>query len=78
MEALREGDTLVVWRLDRFERPLKDLVSKMEKLEERGAYFVSLTEGIDTTTAQGRLIFRIFGALAEFERELSRERTMAK
>jgi DNA invertase Pin-like site-specific DNA recombinase len=77
LDALRKDDTLVVWRLDRFGRSLKDLVSKMEKLEERGADFVSLTEGIDTTTAQGKLTFHIFGALAEFERELSRERTMA-
>ena len=65
------------WRLDRFGRSLKDLVSKMEDLEEKGADFVSLTEGIDTTTAQGKLTFHIFGALAEFERELTRERTMA-
>jgi DNA invertase Pin-like site-specific DNA recombinase len=77
LEELREGDTLVVWRLDRFGRSLKDLVSKMEALEEEGADFVSLTEGIDTTTAQGKLTFHIFGALAEFERELARERTMA-
>jgi len=77
LDALREGDTLVVWRLDRFGRSLKDLVEKMETLEERGVDFVSLTEGIDTTTAQGRLTFHIFGALAEFERELGRERTMA-
>ncbi len=77
MEELREGDALVVWRLDRFGRSLKDLVSKMEDLEEKGADFISLTEGIDTTTAQGKLTFHIFGALAEFERELSRERTMA-
>ena len=77
MEELREGDALVVWRLDRFGRSLKDLVSKMEALEEKGADFVSLTEGIDTTTAQGKLTFHIFGALAEFERELTRERTMA-
>lgn len=77
LEELREGDTLVVWRLDRFGRSLKDLVSKMETLEERDVDFVSLTEGIDTTTAQGRLTFHIFGALAEFERELARERTMA-
>jgi DNA invertase Pin-like site-specific DNA recombinase len=75
--SLRDGDTLVVWRLDRFGRSLKDLVSKMETLEERGVDFVSLTEGIDTTTAQGKLTFHIFGALAEFERELGRERTMA-
>ena len=77
LEELREGDTLVVWRLDRFGRSLKDLVSKMESLEGKGADFVSLTEGIDTTTAQGKLTFHIFGALAEFERELARERTMA-
>jgi len=77
LESLRNGDTLVVWRLDRFGRSLKDLVSKMETLEEKGADFVSATEGIDTTTAQGKLTFHIFGALAEFERELNRERTMA-
>jgi DNA invertase Pin-like site-specific DNA recombinase len=77
MASLREGDTLIVWRLDRFGRSLKDLVSKMEELEEKGVDFVSLTEGIDTTTAQGRLTFHIFGALAEFERELAHERTMA-
>ena len=77
IDSLREGDALVVWRLDRFGRSLKDLVSKMEILEERGVDFVSLTEGIDTTTAQGKLTFHIFGALAEFERELGRERTMA-
>ncbi|MBB4070609.1 DNA invertase Pin-like site-specific DNA recombinase [Salinibacter ruber] len=77
MEELRDGDTLWVWRLDRFGRSLKDLVSKMESLEEKGVDFVSLTEGIDTTTAQGKLTFHIFGALAEFERELTRERTMA-
>lgn len=77
LDGLRSGDTLVVWRLDRFGRSLKDLVEKMETLEDKGVDFVSLTEGIDTTTAQGRLTFHIFGALAEFERELNRERTMA-
>ena len=77
LDSLREGDALVVWRLDRFGRSLKDLVSKMEALEEKDVDFVSLTEGIDTTTAQGKLTFHIFGALAEFERELTRERTMA-
>jgi DNA invertase Pin-like site-specific DNA recombinase len=77
MDSLREGDKLGVWRLDRFGRSLKDLVSKMEELEDRGVDFVSLTEGIDTRTAQGRLIFHIFSALAEFERELAHERTMA-
>ena len=62
LEQLRGGDTLVVWRLDRFGRSLKDLVGKMEALEEKGVGFKSLTEGIDTTTAQGRLTFHIFGA----------------
>lgn len=56
---------------------MKDLVQKMDTLDEKGVDFVSLNEGIDTTTAQGRLTFHIFGALAEFERELARERTMA-
>lgn len=77
LEHLREGDTLVVWRLDRFGRSLKDLVAKIEALDECGVEFVSLTEGIDTTTAQGRLAFHLFGTLAEFEREIARERTMA-
>jgi DNA invertase Pin-like site-specific DNA recombinase len=57
--SLRDGDTLVVWRLDGFGRSLKDLVSKMETLEEKGADFVSVTEGIDTTTAQGKLTSRV-------------------
>jgi len=77
LDSLRDKDTLIVWRLDRFGRSLKDLVAKMETLEEKGVDFVSLTEGIDTTTAQGKLTFHVFGALAEFERELGRERTMA-
>ena len=77
MEEFREGDALVVWRLDRFGCSLKDLVAKMESLEEKDADFASLTEGIDTTTTQGKLTFHIFGALAEFERELTRERNMA-
>jgi len=77
LDSLRDGDILVVWRLDRFGRSLKDLVQKMDALEEKGVDFVSLTEGIDTTTAQGKLTFHIFGALAEFERALARERTMA-
>ena len=66
-----------MWRLDRFGRSLKDLVSKIEALDERGVEFASLTKGIDTTTAQGRLAFHLFGVLAEFEREIARERTMA-
>jgi DNA invertase Pin-like site-specific DNA recombinase len=74
---LREGDTLVVWRLDRLGRSLKHLLETVSKLEERGIGFRSLQESIDTTTSGGRLIFHIFGALAEFERNLIRERTMA-
>jgi DNA invertase Pin-like site-specific DNA recombinase len=77
LEDLREGDTLVVWRLGRFGRSLKDLITKIEALDERGVEFVSLTEGIDTTTAQGRLAFHLFGAPAEFERKIARERRMA-
>ena len=74
---LREGDVLVVWRLDRLGRSLKDLIARVAELEERGVGFRSLTESIDTTTAGGRLVLHVFGALAEFERELIRERTMA-
>jgi len=77
LDFLREGDTLVVWRLDRLGRSLKHLLETVSKLEERGIGFRSLQESIDTTTSGGRLIFHIFGALAEFERNLIRERTMA-
>ena len=77
MEVLREGDTLVVWRLDRLGRSLKHLIDLVTKLEESGIGFRSLTESMDTTTNNGKLIFHIFGALAEFERNLIRERTQA-
>ncbi len=77
MDFAREGDTLVVWRLDRFGRSLKDLIVKVGQLEQAGVGFRSLTEAIDTTTAGGRLVLHVFGALAEFERELIRERTVA-
>jgi DNA invertase Pin-like site-specific DNA recombinase len=76
-EYLRKGDTLVVWRLDRLGRSLKHLIETVGSLEERGIGFQSLQESIDTTTSGGRLIFHIFGALAEFERNLIRERTKA-
>jgi DNA invertase Pin-like site-specific DNA recombinase len=74
---VRKGDTLVVWRLDRLGRSLPHLIATMTDLEERGIGFKSLTENIDTTTSGGKLIFHIFGALAEFERNLIRERTAA-
>jgi DNA invertase Pin-like site-specific DNA recombinase len=73
----REGDVLVVWRLDRFGRSLKDLVARIEELAERGVGFRSLQESIDTTSPTGKLVFHIFASLAEFERELIRERTLA-
>ena len=71
------GDVLVVWKLDRLARSLKQLIETVEGLEARGIGFRSLTEAIDTTTAGGRLVFQIFGALAEFERQVIRERTTA-
>jgi DNA invertase Pin-like site-specific DNA recombinase len=77
LSYVRKGDTLVVWRLDRLGRSLPHLITTMTSLEERGIGFKSLTENIDTTTSGGKLIFHIFGALAEFERNLIRERTQA-
>src|SRR5918999_2564644 len=77
LNFVRAGDTLVVWRLDRLGRSLRDLIATMTMLEGRGIGFKSLTENIDTTTSGGKLIFHIFGALAEFERNLIRERTIA-
>src|ERR1700736_2974975 len=74
---VREGDTLVVWRLDRLGRSLKHLIETITKLNNRKIGFKSITENIDTTTSGGKLIFHIFGALAEFEREIIRERTRA-
>jgi DNA invertase Pin-like site-specific DNA recombinase len=77
LNYVRKGDTLVVWRLDRLGRSLPHLIATMTDLEERRIGFKSLTENIDTTTSGGKLIFHIFGALAEFERNLIRERTQA-
>ena len=74
---VRPGDTLVVWRLDRLGRSLKHLIEVVAQLAERGIGFKSLTEQIDTTTPGGKLVFHVFGALAEFERDLIRERTHA-
>jgi DNA invertase Pin-like site-specific DNA recombinase len=77
LDYAREGDTLVVWKLDRLGRSLPHLIEVTTALRARGVQFHSLTEGIDTTTAAGELVFHIFGALAQFERALIRERTMA-
>lgn len=77
LRTLRKGDTLVVWKLDRLARSLKDLVTIIDDLQARGVGFRSLTEAIDTTSTGGRLVFHIFGALAEFEHNLIRERTIA-
>ncbi len=78
MGAVGEGDTLIVWRLDRLGRSLRHLVSMIEDLSAHGVHFKSLRDGaIDTTTASGELIFHIFAALAQFERNLIRERTHA-
>lgn len=77
LDYLRPGDTLVVWRLDRLGRSLKHLIETVAGLEERGIGFRSIHESIDTTTAAGRLVFHIFGALAEFERALIVDRTQA-
>jgi DNA invertase Pin-like site-specific DNA recombinase len=77
LDYVRKGDTLVVWRLDRLGRSLPHLITTMTALEERGIGFKSLTENIDTITSGGKLIFHIFGALAEFERNLIWERTTA-
>ncbi|MCU7882388.1 MAG: recombinase family protein [Candidatus Thiodiazotropha sp. (ex Lucinoma aequizonata)] len=79
LKALREDDTLVVWKLDRLGRDLRHLVNTVQDLAERGIGFKVITgqgANIDTTTASGKLVFGIFAALAEFERELIRERTM--
>jgi DNA invertase Pin-like site-specific DNA recombinase len=74
---VRSGDTVVVWKLDRLGRSLKDLIETLNLLKDRGVDFISLTEKIDTTTPGGKLIFHLMGALAEFERDLIRERTNA-
>jgi DNA invertase Pin-like site-specific DNA recombinase len=77
LKYVREGDTLVVWRLDRLGRSLKHLIETISKLNNRNIGFKSIQENIDTTTSGGKLVFHIFGALAEFERDIIRERTNA-
>ena len=77
LSHLRAGDTFVVWRLDRLGRSLKHLIETVTALKQQGIHFQSITENIDTSTATGQLVFHIFGALAEFERNLIKERTIA-
>jgi DNA invertase Pin-like site-specific DNA recombinase len=77
LSHLRAGDTLVVWRLDRLGRSLTHLIETVTTLKQQGIAFQSITEHIDTSTATGQLVFHIFGALAEFERNLINERTIA-
>jgi len=77
LDYMRPGDTLVVWRLDRLARSMKQLIETVEGLENREVGFRSITESIDTTTSGGKLVFHIFGALAEFERSIIQDRTRA-
>ena len=77
IDFAREGDTLVIWKLDRLGRSLRDLIEIVNRLEQSGVSFVCITQNIDTRTPGGKLFFHIFGALAEYERELIRERTKA-
>jgi DNA invertase Pin-like site-specific DNA recombinase len=77
LEQTRSGDTVVVWRLDRLGRSLRHLIAIFSELEDRGVAVRSLTESIDTSTPGGKLVFHVFAALAEFERDLIRERTLA-
>ncbi|NQU35614.1 MAG: recombinase family protein [Bacteroidetes bacterium] len=77
LDLLRKGDTIVVWRLDRLGRSLKHLIEVMNQINDIGCYFKSVQENIDTSSPGGKLIFHVFGALAEFERDIIRERTKA-
>src|SRR4028119_1115511 len=77
IEFCRSGDSLFVWKLDRLGRSLRHLIDTVNELQAKGVEFVSLQESVDTTTSGGKLIFHVFGALAEFEREMIRERTKA-
>ncbi|PRY22722.1 DNA invertase Pin-like site-specific DNA recombinase [Spirosoma oryzae] len=77
LDQLRAGDTVIIWKLDRLGRSLAHLIKLVSDLEDQGVGLLSLNDPIDTTTPQGRLVFRIFASLAEFERDVIRERTMA-
>ena len=74
---MRQGDTLVVWKLDRLGRSLKQLIDTVNHLNQKGVFFKSVRENIDTSNSGGKLTFHLFGALAEFERDIIRERTIA-
>ena len=76
-DRLDKGDTLVVWRLDRLGRLIRDLLQIVDRLDKGGIHFISLKEKFDTSTAAGRLVFHFFAALTQFEKELIRERTIA-
>lgn len=77
LAALKKGDTLIVWRLDRLGRSMRQLVDTADEIQNKGAHLKSVTETIDTATAGGRVLFHVLGALAEFERESIRERVVA-
>lgn len=77
LDHIRKKDTLVIWKLDRLGRSLRDLLSIVEDLKARGANFASLQDGFDTSTASGKMVFSVIEAMAEYERNLIRERTMA-
>ena len=77
LDHIRKKDTLVIWKLDRLGRSLSDLLSIVEDLKEQGANFASIQDGFDTSTASGKMVFSVIGAMAEYERNLIRERTMA-
>ena len=76
LEQLRKGDVVVVWKLDRLARSLKDLVALVNQIQEKGASFQSVNDQIDTTSAHGKFTFHIFAALAEFERDIISERKL--
>lgn len=77
LDQIRKKDVLVIWKLDRLGRSLKHLLSIIEDLRDRGAHFASIQDGFDTSTASGKMVFSVIGAMAEYERNLTRERTMA-
>ena len=77
LNQIRKKDVLVIWKLDRLGRSLSHLLSTIEDLKQRGAHFASIQDGFDTSTASGKMVFSVIGAMAEYEKNLTRERTMA-